>query len=124
MCLALQDTLWDILETEAFERYFINNAEKPAFLILHKWNLLSRGGFELLMNYVARLGRFKTHKEAIARLDQAISTAIIPISVYKQKRRGFLKYGKKQLYATVDPTKPRKAKEELRMLGYEVKKNE
>ena len=65
MTLAMQDCLWSILETEAFERYFINDAEKPAFLILHKYNPLTHGSFELFMNNVARLRRFKTHKEAI-----------------------------------------------------------
>jgi len=115
MSLAMQNCLWDILETEAFERYFINDAEKPAFLILHKCNPLAYGSFELFMNHVARLGRFKTHKEAIKRLDEAISTANIPIRVYKQKKGSFLRYGKKQLYATIEPIlplKPRKVGEE------------
>lgn len=109
MSLALQDCLWDILETEAFERYFINDAEKPAFLILHKFNPLTHGSFELFMNHVSRLCRVKTHKKAIERLDYMLSTANIPIRVFIQKEKG-LRYGEKQLYATIDPSLPKKPK--------------
>ena len=110
MTLALQDTLWDILESEAYLRFFINDAEKPAFLLLHKWNPISCGGFELYMNHVTCLGKFKSEKKALARLDEAISNAKIPIRVHIQKKKGFVGFGKKKLYATVDPTKPKEVK--------------
>lgn len=103
--LDLQDCLWDILETEAYERYFMDNAEKPAFLILHKWHPLTNRSFELYMNHVSRLARCKSHKEIIARLDKTLSTAKKPIRVYIQKKKG-VSYGEKKLYATVNPNLP------------------
>lgn len=106
MTLALQDCLWDLLESEAFERYFINDAEKPAFLILHKYNPLSHGSFELFMNHVSRLCRVKTQKQVIEKLDKILSSATIKITVFKQKKKGLASFGKKELYATVDPSLP------------------
>jgi len=108
MTLALQDCLWDILESEACERYFIGDAEKPAFLILDKWNPLANNSFELYMNHVSRLGRFKTHKKTIEALDAVLSTANHKIHVFKQKKRGMASFGKKILYATIDPNLPKK----------------
>lgn len=105
MSLALQDCLWDILETEAFERYFINDAEEPGFLILHKYNPLIHGSFELYMNHVTRLARVKTHKKAVERLNDILRTAKIPMRVYVQKKKGS-RYGNKVLYATIDPRLP------------------
>jgi len=107
MTLILQDCLWGILETEADERYFIDDAEKPAFLILGKYNPLTHRSFELYMNNVSRLARCKRYKEIIARLDKILSTAKKPIRVYIQKKRG-LSYGKKKLYLTVNPNLPEK----------------
>lgn len=112
MTLALQDCLWDILESEAFERYFINDAEKPAFLILHKWNPLANRAFVLYMNHVSRLCRVKTHRETIEKLDRMLSTAKVKIHVFKQKKKG-LTFGKKILYATIDPSLPIKPKEKV-----------
>lgn len=105
MCLALQDSLWEILETEACERYFINEAKKPAFLLLNKYNPLTHGSFELYMNYVSRIAKVKTRKEAIQRLDDMLRTATIPMTVYVQKKKG-LSYGEKQIYATINPNLP------------------
>lgn len=112
MILALQDWLWDILESEAFERYFIGDAEKPAFLILNKNNPLSNGAFELYMNSVSRLGRFKTHKKAVEKLDTVLSSAIKKIHVFKQRKKGIANFGKKILYATIEPTLPIKRERE------------
>jgi len=108
MSLALQDCLWDILESEACERYFIGDAEKPAFLILDKWNPLANNAFELYMNCVSRLGKFRTRKQAIERLDAVLSTANHKICVFKQKKIGIASFGKKILYATIDPNLPKK----------------
>ena len=105
MCLALQDYLWEILETEACERYFINEAEKPAFLLLHKHNPLTHGSFELYMNHVSRIAKVKTRQKAIQRLDDMLRTARTPMTVYVQKKKG-LTYEGKKLYATIDPKLP------------------
>lgn len=114
MTLALQDCLWDILESEAFERYFIGDAEKPAFLILNKYNPLSNGAFELYINYVARLGRFQTHKKAVEKLDMVLSGATKKIHVFKQRQMSMAKFDKKVLYATIDPTLPIKPREKVK----------
>jgi len=84
---ALKDCLWDILESEACEKFFINDAEKPAFFILSKYNPLSHGNFELYMSNVAKLGDFKTQKEAREKLKTVIATAKHPIRVYTFTKR-------------------------------------
>jgi len=101
MTFAETELLWSILESEACEQYFIGNAEKPAFLLLSKWNPLSHGGFEVYMNSVALLGRFKTEKEAHEKLKQVMATAKKPLIFYKVDKFG-RKQGTKQLFARAD----------------------
>ena len=101
MTESMTDLLYDILESEACEKYYINNAEKPAFLVLSKWNPLSHGKFELYMNRVARLGEFKTKKELIAKLLQVMSTANKPKKFYKVDKFG-RKRREKVLFAVAD----------------------
>lgn len=105
MCLALRDVVWDILETEACTRYFINEAKKPAFLLLHKFNPLTQGSFELYMNHLSRIAKVKTRKEATQRLDDMLCTTRMPITVHIQKKKG-CGYGPKQVYATINPNLP------------------
>ena len=103
MNLAMNDCLWDILESEASERYLINNAEKPAFLLLDKWNPLSHGGYELYMNHVGLLCRVKSKKQALLKLDKMLETARIPMKVWKETKWGFKT--KRVLYATLEKVK-------------------
>jgi len=93
-----QNLIWELLESEACERYFIDDAEKPAFLLLSKHNPLSHGGFELYMNYVARLGRFSSMKKAEDKLREVISKARRPLKVFKVSKWG-RKKGKRQFFA-------------------------
>ena len=124
MTLAMQDCLWDILESEASERYFINDAEKPAFLLLDKWNPLSHGGYELYMNHVCLLCRVKSKKQALAKLDKMLETARIPLTVWKETKRGGKT--KRVLYATLEKLKEKGMtdKTEPNRLGSEVQKSQ
>lgn len=88
MSNTLQNCLWDILESEACEKYYIDDAELPGFLVLSKWNLLSHGGFELYMNRLSRLGRYRTKKELREKLRFVFSTAKKPLSYYKVDKQG------------------------------------
>ena len=83
MTVATQELLWEILESEACEQYYIDDAQKPAFLLLSKYNPLSHGGFELYMNSVSLIGRFKSQKKAEERLRQGISTAKKSMKIWK-----------------------------------------
>lgn len=108
MIPALQDCLWDILESEACERYFIGDAEKPAFLLLSKHNLLTHNSYELFMTHVSRLGKYGTRKKAVEKLDMMLSTATKKIHVFRQTKRGIASFSKKVLYATIEPSLPKK----------------
>ena len=83
MTLATQELIWEILESEACEQYYIDDAKKPAFLLLSKYNPLSHGGFELYMNNVTILGRFKSQKKAEERLIDMLQTTRKSIKVWK-----------------------------------------
>ena len=91
----MQDLVWDILETEACEQYFIDSAKKPAFLLLSKFNPLAHGKFELYMNHVAKIGDFTSKKKAEDKLKEAIAKAKKPIKVYKVSRWAFKKSKRK-----------------------------
>jgi len=95
------EALWDILESEACERYYINDAEKPAFLLLSKWNPLSHGAFEVYMNHIGSIGKFAKKKDAILRLTEGMRTAKKPMTFYKVDKFG-RKQGRKQLFAKAD----------------------
>lgn len=101
----MQDLLWDILESEACSQYYIDDAEKPAFLLLSKYNPLSHGGFELYMNNVALLGRFSSQKKAEDKLRTVISKANRPLKVFKVNKWGSHK-GKRQFFADSIPQRP------------------
>jgi hypothetical protein len=101
MNFAMAEALWDILESEACEQYYIDNAEKPAFLLLSKWNPLSHGAFELYMNSIGSLGKFKTKTQAIEHLKEVMRTAKKPLSFFKVDKFG-RKSGKKRLFAKAD----------------------
>ena len=106
MIPALANCLWEILESEAWGRFFIDDAEKPAFLILHRHNPFSSGKFELLMNHVGRLGEFNSLKKTLEALDKVLSTATKPKRIYHQKKKGY-GYGEKKRYATIRPDLPK-----------------
>ena len=86
MTLATRELIWEILESEACEQYFIDVAERPAFLLLSKHNPLSHGGYELYMNSVAILGRFSSQKKAEERLRAVLSTAKKSMKIWKVSR--------------------------------------
>jgi len=88
MTEAEQKIIWDILESEAWEKYYIDDAERPAFLMLHKYSPLSGGGFELYINSLARVGAFRFEKEARERLLKIMSKANKSVKYYRQSKTG------------------------------------
>ena len=67
------DLLWEILETEAPIKFYIGNCERPAFLLFpkHHW-AASKSKVALYMNSVAKIGDFRSIKEALEFLKEKI----------------------------------------------------
>lgn len=100
-CPALQDAVWDFLEMEACEQYYLNDKQKPAFLVLSKFNPFSRGGYELYMNHVTVLARCRTKKELFERFKKTLETSKTPLTVWKMEKHG-RKKGKRQRFASIE----------------------
>jgi len=81
--------LWDLLESEARERFFIDAAPEPAFLI--SWGIFSpKGKCTLYLNTVGAINSFPSLKKAEERIKELVESARTPIKVYKGIKRGHL----------------------------------
>ena len=88
---------WELVESEAYEKYYINDAPEPGILILHKNHFLSDGKFTLLLNHVGIISQTKTEKEIQEKLLELLNKATIHIKVFKISKIGRYK-GKKVLF--------------------------
>lgn len=79
--------VWDILEDQAKEKFYIGNAKEPAFLILPK-SLLTRDKFTLLINSLCKVGDFKTLKQCHAKLEEISLKINKPIRKYSMQNVG------------------------------------
>jgi rRNA processing protein Krr1/Pno1 len=87
------------MESEAPEKFFVNNAEHPAFLLFPKYSFLATNNkVSLYMNGVSLIANFKTEKLAKERLKQIIENANFPTRVYQVSKTG-QKRGKRILFA-------------------------
>jgi len=78
----LNELLWDILESEAPYKFFVDERKDPAFLLIPKWHYLSLGGWELYLNHVGRICRLRSRQQALDRLREIIENANVPVKVY------------------------------------------
>jgi hypothetical protein len=101
--------LWELMEMEAPEKFFINGAEQPGFLLFPKYSYLTLNNkVSLYMNGVGLIANFKTEKQAKERLKQIVETANFPTRVYQVSKTGSRR-GKRILFAEntiqrVEPT--------------------
>ncbi len=86
--------LWDLIISEASERYFVGDAPEPAFLIC-RGIFSPKGKWTLYMNSISEIGHFTSLKGAENHLREIVSRAKKPLSLFKQTRKG-----KKVLFAT------------------------
>ena len=71
--MSRNDLLWDILELEAPIKFYIDDCEKPAFLLFPQYHpFASKSRVALYMNSVAKIGNFTSEKKALEFLKDKI----------------------------------------------------
>ena len=98
--MSQSDLLWEILEMEAPIRLYIDDAEKPAFLLFPKYHwAASKSKVALYMNSVAKIGDFSSEKKALEFLRDKIENHTTKhIKVYMVHKYG-RKAGKRIFFA-------------------------
>lgn len=95
----MNQVLWELLEMEAPQKFYVNRKESPAFLLFPKWHFAStKTQHSLYMNRVGLIGRFTSEKKALERLKQIVESANFPLRLYKVTKFG-RKRGKRILFA-------------------------
>lgn len=79
--------LWDLIVSEAAERYFVGDAPEPAFLIC-RGPFSPHGKWTLYMNSINEIASFTSLTKAEGRLKEIVAKAKSPVSVFKQTRKG------------------------------------
>jgi hypothetical protein len=83
----MTEIVWDLLESNASEKYFVDGAEEPAFLIGRgPWAI--NGDWTLYMNHVTAIGSFTSLGKARERLLEMIRGAKKTVKVFRETRRG------------------------------------
>jgi len=94
--------LWELMELEAPNKFFVGGREEPAFLLFPKYHYLSQNNkHTLYLNGVGLINTFTSEKKALERLKQIVENANFPIRVYKVSKHG-RKQGKRILFAEND----------------------
>lgn len=86
--MEMSSIIWDLIESEARERYYVNDCEEPAFLI--GGGVFARKGklCSLYMNTVCELGSFSSFKKAREKLKEIVAKAKLPVKLYRIKNNG------------------------------------
>ena len=74
------DLLWEAAEVMAIQKYYINDADHPALLVM--WH---KGKYNLQVNKVGLIGAYKSEKLLKDRIIELIKTANYPIKLYRWK---------------------------------------
>ena len=91
--------IWELVESEAPEKFFVNDAKSPAFLLFPKYHYLAQQNkVTLYLSSIGVINTFKTEKLALERLKQIVETANYPCKVFQVSKTGKQK-GKKVLFA-------------------------
>ena len=91
--------LWELLEQEAPEKFYVGGSEHPAFLYFPRQSWASQNGkHTLYMNGVGVIDSFTSRKKALARLKVIVENAYFRVRVYQVSRTGRDK-GKRMLFA-------------------------
>lgn len=81
-------TMWELMEMEAPDKFYVDSATSPAFLLFPKGHLLSllKNGYNLYLNNVGLISAWKTRKRALERLRAIVENANFPVNVYHVKK--------------------------------------
>lgn len=92
--------LWELMEMEAPEKFFVDEKEHPAFLMFpkHHYLALETKKHNLYLNGVGLIAAFRTRKQLFERLKQIVEHANFPIKVWQVSKFGRQR-GKKILFA-------------------------
>ena len=81
--------LWELLESEAPEKFYVNGKEMPAFLLFHKYHWASQNKkYTLYLNRVGVIAEFTSQKKALERLKLIVENANFPVRVHRLSRTG------------------------------------
>lgn len=97
----MQEILWEILESEADVKYFIDDSEGPAFLFFEKGGPVTGSACALYMNRVTKIREFRSLKAAEEFLEKIMKGMSRKMTVWKVQRFG--RKGRKLFLSTKDP---------------------
>ena len=80
--------LYDLLEMEAPDKFFIDGKDVPAFLLFPKHHFASRHGYTLYLNRVGVIASFSSNKKALERLKEIVERANFPMRLYRVRKYG------------------------------------
>lgn len=88
----LEEQIWDIVESEAREKYYIETedgiAKEPAFLIpSYSWTI-SKSRYELWMGHIGIIQKFNTRKAVHEKLQEVCQKTKIPMKILRKVRDG------------------------------------
>jgi hypothetical protein len=86
---AMSSLLWDLMETEAPDKFFVGDAERPGFLLFPRYHFLAHENrWTLYLNSVGLIDTFSTMEEALERLRQIVATARASVKVFTVSKTG------------------------------------
>jgi hypothetical protein len=94
---AITDELYDIMEDECRDKFYIKEKDKPSFLLFYPHSIFAQGKhyhqetkhWTLYLNRVGLIGIFKTKNDALLRLKQIIENANFPVTVLNKDGKVF-----------------------------------
>lgn len=85
----MSSILWDLMESEAPDKFFVGDAERPGFLLFPRYHFLAHENkWTLYMNSVGLIDTFSTMDKALERLRQIIATAKASVKVFRTSKTG------------------------------------
>lgn len=85
----MSSILWDLMESEAPDKFFVGDAERPGFLLFPRYHCFAHENkWTLYMNSVGLIDTFSTMDKALERLREIIATAKTSVKVFKASKTG------------------------------------
>ena len=105
-CKPYNPIVWEMLEEVAIERFYINDCDKPAILIVPKyWFGLKGHGYAVFLNYVGIITTTTSKKKALERVKLlAERDGVLPFRLYRETARGRVLFAENK-EVRLDPTK-------------------
>lgn len=85
---SLENDLYELMISDAKERYYINEAEKPAWIILDKYSILTsqKSCFQLWFDTM-HCWRFRRLSECHDKIREMVQKAKVPMKVWRKTKR-------------------------------------